>query len=146
MRKRKLDFVSVMYVGGEVVDNLRSNDSDGEASRVEPAGGAEGRCVCNLVTLIIATEALSGVAGPVANGSVDIAGAARCTIASENGNGDHSTAAENVKDQAEKGEEGLAAKAAGEDNCGDGIEDSRTGHALYGLLPTGNGDIAVSLN
>jgi hypothetical protein len=146
MRKRKLNDVSVMYSCGDVVHDLRSNDGNSEASSIEPASSAEGRCVGDLVTLIVAAESLPGVAGTVANGSVDVASAAGCTMTGENGNSNHGTAAKNVEDQAEESEEGLAAKAAGEYNCGDGVEDSRTGHTLYRLLPAGNGDIAVSLN
>lgn len=74
-----------------------SNDSDGETGSVEPASSAKGCSVGDLVSLTVAAKALPGVAGTVAKGSVDIAGAARCAIAGENGNSDHSTAAENVE-------------------------------------------------
>lgn len=99
-----------------------------------------------MIALTVAAEALAGVARTVANGCVDIARAARRTIAGEDSDSDHGTAAKNVEDQAEESKEGLAAKAAGEDDRSDGVEDSRAGHTLNSLLPARNRDIAVSLN
>jgi len=123
-----------------------SNDSNSEASSVEPTSGAKGRRVGNLVALTIAPETLPGVAGAVADRGVYVASAARSTITGEDSNSDHGSAAKNVEDQAKEREEGLAAEAAGEDDCGDGVKNNCAGHALYGLLPAGNGDIAVSLD
>lgn len=145
-RKRKLEIISIMCDCGGVMDDLRSNDSDGETSSVEPASGTEGRSVGNLIALTVAAKALPGIAGAVTKGSVDVASAARCTIAGEDSDSDHGTTAENVEDQAEESEEGLAAKAAGEDDCGNGVKNGRTRQTLYGLLPARNGDITVSLN
>lgn len=146
MRNRKLEVVRLMGAYVDLMDDLRSNDGNGETSSVEPASSAEGRCVGDLVALAVATKALPGVAGAVANGSVDVASAARRTVTSEDSDSDHGTAAKDVEDQAEESEEGLAAKAAGEDDSCDGVEDRGTGHALYCLLPARDGDIAVSLN
>lgn len=114
-----------------VGDDLRSNDGNSEASSVEPASSSQGGRIGDLVALTVAAEALPRIAGAVANGSIDVASTARCTIAGEDSNGDHGPAAENVEDQAQECKDCLAAKAAGEDDCGDGVENSSTRHAFY---------------
>lgn len=126
--------------------DLRSNDSNSEASSVESTDSAEGSSVCDLVTLTVAAKALPGGRSAIAKGSLDGASAARRSIASENSDCNHGTAAECVEDQANKGEEGLAAQAACEDHGADGVQDCGTRETFNSLLPARDGDIAVSLN
>lgn len=123
-----------------------SNDGNSETSGVQPASGAKRGGVGDLVTLAIAAKALLGVAGSVAKGSVDVAGTARRTIASEDGDSDHGTAAKDVEDQAKESEESLSTKAAGEDNGEDSVKNCSTGETSDGLLPSWDVDIAISLN
>ena len=137
--------VSKRYADNFVVD-LRSNNSHGEYGSVEPAHSAERGRVCDLVTLAVAAKALPRGTGAVAKRSFDVASAAGCTVAGEDGDSNHGTAAKSVEDQAKESEEGLAAQAAGEDNGEDGVEDCCTRKTLYGLLPARNSDIAVSLD
>lgn len=123
-----------------------SDNSDRETSSVEPAGSAKRGRVGDLVTLTVAAKALLRVGRAVAKRSVNEARALRCAIAGKNSNGDHSTAAKGVEDQAKQSKEGLAAKAAGEDHSGNGVEDRGAGETFYGLLPTWNRNIAISLD
>jgi len=123
-----------------------SDDSDRKAGSVQAAGGAERGSICDLVALVGAAKALLGTGGSVTKRSVDVSGAARCTITGEDCNSNHGTAAESVEDQTEEGKESLSAKAACEDNRADGVQDRRAGETLYGLLPARNGNIAVSLD
>lgn len=123
-----------------------SNDSDGEASSVELASGTERCRVGDLVTITVATKALLGIAGTIAEGSVDIASAAGSTIASEDCDSDHGTAAKDVEDQAEQSKECLSAQAAGEHDSEDGVENCSTGQTSDGLLPAWDRDIAISLD
>lgn len=123
-----------------------SDDSDSETSSVQPASSTERRSICDLLALAVAAKALPGVGRSIADRSVDVAAAAVRAIAGENSNGDHCAAAEHVEDQAKQSEDGLSSKAASKENSADGVENSRTGQTLYGLLPAGNVDIAVSLD
>lgn len=95
------------------MDDLRSNDSDCEASSVELASGAE------------AAKALPRTALAVSNRGVNKARAARGAVAGEDGDSDHGTTAEDVEDETDEGEERLAAKAAGENNCKYGVKNCR---------------------
>lgn len=123
-----------------------SNDSNSETSSVEPTDGTERGSVGDLITLTVTAKALTGRRGAIAKGSLNDASATGCSIAGENSDGDHSTAAKGVEDQAEESEEGLAAQAACKDDGEDGVQHSHTREALDGLLPAGNSDIAVSLD
>lgn len=127
-------------------DNLRSDDSNRKTGSVEPADGTKRGRVGDLVTLTIAAKALPRVGGTVAERGVDIAGAAGCAVTGKDSDSNHCTAAESVEDQADEGKEGLAAKAAGEDNSANGVEHCRARQTFNRLLPARNRNIAVSLN
>lgn len=145
-RKRNLGKISLVVLSIDVRVYLRSDDGDSKTGSVQAAGGAERGSICDLVALVGAAKALLGAGGSVTKRSVDVSGAARCTITGEDCNSNHGTAAESVEDQTEEGKESLSAKAACEDNRADGVQDRRAGETLYGLLPARNGNIAVSLD
>jgi hypothetical protein len=120
------------------------DDGNSEASLVEVAGGAVRGSVGPLPALAVTVEALLGVAGTSAERRVDNTAAAVCAVARQDSDGNHGTAAEDIEDQANEGEEGLAAQAAREDDGEDGVEDSGARQALDSLLPGRDVDIAVS--
>lgn len=143
-RKRKLVRLAQNCDEGREVD-LRSDNSDSKTSRVQPASSAK-RCRVGDLVFAIATETLPRAGRAVTERSVDIASAAGSTIAGENSDSNHGTAAENVEDQSEESEEGFASKEASEDDSEDGVKNCSTRETGNGLLPAGNVDIAVGFN
>ena len=101
--------------------NLRSNDGDCEARRVHAANGAEASRVGDLVALSVAAESLLGAGWAVSERSAYIARAAMCTVAGEDCDGNHSSAAEDVKEYSKKGEDGLSTEKAGQEDSEDGV-------------------------
>ena len=77
--------------------DLRSNDGDGETGSVQLASSTERCRIGDLVALAVAAKALFGVAGAVAEGSVDVASAAGGTITCQDSNSNHGTAAKSVE-------------------------------------------------
>jgi len=122
-----------------------SDDGDSEAGSVEPTDGSEGSRVGVLVTLTTA-KALLGVLVSVAERGVNVAAARRGAVTGQDSNRDHGTAAEEVEDHSEHGEDGLSAEEAGQEDCKDGVEHHGAGQTLNGLLPSWDGDIAISLD
>lgn len=125
-----------------------SKNSDSEASGVESADGSEGSRVSPLVFGIVTTaaEAVLGVLVSVTERCLDVASARRSSIAGQDSDSNHATAAKDVEDHGEKRENGLSAKAASQQDSEDGVEDNDTRHALNGLLPSWNGNVAVGLD
>lgn len=123
-----------------------SEDGDGEAGRVQAAGSAERNRVGDLTVVASAVEALLVVGGSVAQGSVDVSRAAVSTVAGQDSVRNHGTAAKDIEDHAEEGEEGLSTQAASENHGEDSVENHGTRETSYGLLPCRDGDIAVSLD
>lgn len=130
---------------GEKSD-LRSENGDGEAGSVELADGAEGGRVGVLVALIVAAKALLGVLVSVTERRLDVTGARRGTITGHDSDGNHGTAAEEVEDHCEHGEDGLSTEEAGQQDCKDGVENHSAGETLNGLLPSRDSDVAISLD
>lgn len=123
-----------------------SDDSDSKASSVQSTDGAEAGRIGDLVTLSVAAESLPRVCWSVAERSTDIARAAAGTVAGENGDCDHGTTAEDIEEYAQQGEDGLSTNEAGQEDSEYGIQNDTTRQAGDGLLPNGDGYIAVSLN
>lgn len=131
--------------GGEEEED-GTEDGDGEAGRVQAAGSAERNRVGDLTVIAGAVEALLVIGGSVAQRSVDVSRAAVSAITGQDGVRNHGTAAEEVEDHSEESEEGLSSQAASQNNGEDGVENHGTGETSHGLLPSGDGDIAVSLD
>jgi hypothetical protein len=124
--------------------DLRSDNSDGEASSIEAADRAEGSRVCILVAR--AAKAVFGVGWSGTKRRVDVASALRRAVAGEDSNGDHGAGAEDVHDDCEQSKEGLSTKEAGEQDSENGVQNDGPRHALYRLLPSWNGLVAVGLH
>lgn len=84
-----------------------TEDGHCEASSVQAANGAERSRVGDLVALSVAAEAFLGVGGSITQGSAHESRAAVSTVTGHHSNGNHSTAAQKVEDDAEECEEGL---------------------------------------
>lgn len=78
--------------------DLRSNDGDGETGSVQLASSAERCRIGDLIALAVASKAFLGVAGAVAEGSIDIASAAGGTVTCQDSNSNHGTTAKGVED------------------------------------------------
>lgn len=104
--------------------NLRSDDGDGKASRVQTTGGSQADRIGDLTTLAVAVETLLCARGTVSERSVDKTRAAVRTITGEDSNGDHGATAEDIEEHAEQGEDGLAAEEACQEHGEDGVEDN----------------------
>jgi hypothetical protein len=126
--------------------DLRSDNGNSEAGSVELADGSKGSRVCDLVALVVAAETLLGTSRSITKRSLDVSAARGCTITGEDGDGNHGTTAEKIEDYSEKSEDLLSAEAACQQDSEDGVEDNGTRHALDGLLPAWDSDIAVGLN
>lgn len=140
-----------------------ADDGDGHASGVELADRAEGGSVGDLVALAVGTKALLGAGRAVAEGSLDVALAAGCSITGHDSNGDHSTAAKEVEEYAKESKDflynelvwlpslmsnccsHLSAEAACQQDSEDGVQDNGTGKTSDGLLPGRNACITISL-
>lgn len=123
--------------------NLRSSDGTGKGSLVVLAGQAQ----VNRVGLLVITPAVFAVRSTVANGCVD----SRCitapdTVTSKDGDGNEGAGEGDVEDDRKEGEEREPTHATGEDNGKDEVEAGCARHSFNGLLPSGDVDIAVSLN
>lgn len=127
--------------------NLRSDDGHGEAGLVEAAGGAEAGLVGDLLTVVgtkaIGAKAVASLGVAAAERGVDVAGAGLDTITGQDGEGDEGTSEDDVQEHSEESEEADAAKERGQDDGGDGVDDGDTSNTLDGLLPVGNGTVAV---
>lgn len=126
--------------------DLRSKNGNSKASSVEFADGAERSRVGVLVSLAITTKALLGVLVSVTKRSLDVASAGRSTVAGHDSNGNHGTTAKEVEDHSEHGEDGLSTEEASQQDREDGVENHGARETLDSLLPSWDGDIAISLD
>ena len=148
--------------GAEEEEN-GADDSDGHAGGVQLADCAEGGSIGDLVALAVGTKALLGAGRAVAEGSLDVALAAGCTVTSHNCDSDHGTTAEEVEEYAKESKDFLynelawfpsfmsnccshfSAEAACQQDSEDGVQDNGTGKTSDGLLPGRNACITISL-
>lgn len=84
------------------------NDSDGKAGSVELANGTKRGRVGNLVAAAVGTKSLFGPSRTIAKRSLDISRAFGGTVTSQDGNGNHGTAAEDVEEYAKNSEDCLS--------------------------------------
>jgi hypothetical protein len=129
-----------------MVQDLRSNNGNSEAGSVELADGSERSRIGDLVSLTVAAETLLGRGGSVTKRSLNVSRARRCTIACEDSNSNHATAAKEIENYSEESKDLLSAEAACQQDSEDGVEDNGARNALDGLLPAWDCDIAVSLD
>lgn len=67
-----------------------------------------------------------------------------CSVSSQDGNRDHGATEENIEEQAEEGEESLAAEEECQDDSESGVDDGGARYALDCFHPCWNGGVSMT--
>ena len=128
--------------------NLRSNDSNGETRSVESTGKPEPRYIGQILSRAHpkAITSKSGgipIGGTIANWGNYISGALAGASTGENSKSNECSAESNIEDNRNKGEELDSTEKAGQDDSGDGVNDSNTRDALNCFPLLSNAEVVV---
>ncbi len=69
-----------------------------------------------------------------------------CSVSCQDGNRDHSATEEYIEEQAEEGEESLAAEEECQDDSETGVDDGAASHALNCFHPCWDGRVSITEN